>query len=247
MKIKELIFAAAICTLAGCAPKTDATRSEAQTQSSETTDSTRLPDNMELWTEQAVNKAVQARLRSIYADVFARYSKAETDPSVLNQNPDFESRYMSASYNELFRKVNALDERLAEKGLVSFFDYDHWVCGQDFQGLSMRVVSGKWQGDERYDAQIVVRNCGTDHRMLVRLVFENGEWKIDDLRTDGAALSEKDAMARYVERKTCNCQPVKKGNYGIDKRKAQKGVWRTPRRCCSCLPPSEAVSAHGWG
>lgn len=204
MKIRTLIFVAAVCTLAGCAPKSDGMNTTGQAQSSDTADITKLPDNIELWTEQAVNNAAQSRLRSIYADVFAWYSKAEDDPSVLSQSPDFEARYMSASYNELFRKVNALDECQAQKGLVGFFDYDHWVCGQDFQGLAMHVVSGIWQGNDRYSAEIVVRNCGTDHRVRVSLVFENGEWKIDDLCSDDAVWSEKNAMSHYVEREKCN-------------------------------------------
>ncbi len=142
---------------------------------------------------------------SIYSHVFAWYERAERDLSLLQESPDFESLYTSADYNRLFREVKAVDERIPAGEAVGFFDYDHWVCGQDFQGLSMKIVSCGKAEAERYRVVIAVHNCGTDSFVKLDMVPEGGRWVIDDFcmmpdaTTDpDPALSEKARMRSYI-------------------------------------------------
>ena len=144
---------------------------------------------------------------SIYSQVFDWYSKAEKDLSLLQESPDFEALYTSSDYNKLFREVKAIDDSIPAGEAVGFFDYDHWVCGQDFQDLSMTIVSCTKEAADRYSVVITVRNCGTDSFVRLAMVQEEGHWLIDDFcripdatTTPDTSLSEKARMKDYVLR-----------------------------------------------
>lgn len=150
-------------------------------------------------------KEVCASVDSIYSRVFAWYGEAERDFSLLQKSPDFESLYTSSDYNRLFREVKAVDDHTPAGEAVGFFDYDHWVCGQDFQGLSMTIVSCSKAEDGRYNVVVAVRNCGTDSFVRLDMVQEKSRWVIDDfclmpdtVTAPDAALSEKARMRSYI-------------------------------------------------
>jgi hypothetical protein len=135
-------------------------------------------------------------LTSIYSDVFGWYTKAESDPSLTDNDPNFEDRYMSANYKKVLRQVEEKDKKLTAEGFVGFFDYDHWVCGQDYQHPSMRIVSMKVTALARCHAEVDISNLGTKTRVGIDLVLENGDWKIDDFHTNGT--SELARMNEYL-------------------------------------------------
>lgn len=150
-------------------------------------------------------KEVCASVDSIYSRVFAWYGKAEKDLSLLQESPDFESLYTSSDYSKLFSEVRAVDDRIPAGEAVGFFDYDHWVCGQDFQGLSMKIVSCRKAEAGKYNVVVTVRNCGTDSFVRLDMVQEKSRWVIDDfclmpdtVTVPDAALSEKARMRSYI-------------------------------------------------
>ena len=151
------------------------------------------------WTDDAAFKAVTHRLDSIYANVFGWYNRAEHDLTVLHQMPDFDTCYMSADYSVCLRAVKADDDILAEQGEIGFFDSDHWVCGQDFQNLSMDIVSGSLTGPNAYRAQVKIHNCGQVKALDIDLVYEQGRWMIDDFVCDGQ--SEKACIKVYLQQR----------------------------------------------
>ncbi len=180
-----LTIVVASCSSTGNKP--NQTNGKSLGDSVKSTDSYNKQDS----TDQAARKALQ----TIYADVFKWYAKAEKDISVLKNMPDFDAKYMSAEYKELKRKTKTFDDKHATQGEVGCFDYDHWICGQDFQNLSMKIVkmvvdSGKCSAD------IEITNCGTKNSVTVDLVWENGEWKIDDFYISD--ISEKTRMKQYI-------------------------------------------------
>lgn len=144
---------------------------------------------------------------SIYSQVFAWYAKAEKDLSLLQESPDFEALYTSSDYNKLFREVKAIDDSIPAGEAVGFFDYDHWVCGQDFQDLSMTIASCTKEDAQRCSVVVKVHNCGTDSFVRLDMVHEEGRWLIDDFcmlpdatTAPDASLSEKARMREYVSR-----------------------------------------------
>ncbi len=145
--------------------------------------------------EQATDEAqsVRERVESIYADVFGWYAK----DTLNSASPDFESRYMSSGYNVTYAKVDSIDTK--NVGMVGLFDYNHWVCGQDWGDLSMKVMNVEKTGNKSYKAEIEVHNLGTTTHVNLTMVEENGQWLIDDIQQEGIQESEKTRMTKYIE------------------------------------------------
>ncbi len=133
----------------------------------------------------------------IYDDVFSWYKKAEQAKTEQGDSPNFDAYYTSASYKALLQKVLDKDQQLAAKSEVGFFDYDHWICGQDYQGLTFAVVRSKKVCDGLCRIEADVTNCGQTQRIALTMVYENGVWKIDDFIRDGQ--SEKQRMQEYIK------------------------------------------------
>lgn len=144
---------------------------------------------------QDIDKA-KACLQKIYSDVFAWYTKAEYDNSLLGKAPDFEALYMSSAYNNTLKNVRKIDNKLAEDGLIGFFDSDHWVCGQDFENLKFEIKKGKIESGT-FVTSVTVWNMGAKNDVGIKMVYENGKWLIDDMILNGN--SERKSMQRYIE------------------------------------------------
>ncbi len=142
-------------------------------------------------------KAAEEQLRAVYTDVFAWYGRAEKDISLINEMPDFDALYLSSSYLSLKKQVERMDSAEVADGMIGFFDSDHWICGQDFSDLGFTIKSVKPAGEEKYRAEVQVKNCNMLIDLELPLICENGKWKIDDFITDGS--SEKESMKEYIE------------------------------------------------
>lgn len=173
---------ALVLLLASCSGKSSNNQSADSTVSAEATA-----------TSAEEQQVVHEQVEAIYADVFAWYSKDTSSDA----QPDFEARYMSSGYNEAFRKVEAIDSK--ESGTVGFFDSDHWVCGQDWQDLSMKVVDVTKKSEGVYSVEIEIHNLDTETHVTLAMVKENGQWLIDDMQREGSHDSEKSEMLHYIE------------------------------------------------
>ena len=183
-KAVPLAVAACLAALAGCGSRASGGRAD---------------DSV------AADTSATGWLRSVYDSVAMWYAAAERDPSLAR--PDFEAKYMSESYNTLYRAVLAVDERVEAEGMIGFFDSDHWVHGQDFGGVAFEVASDESAVAEgRLVVPVKVRNLGAVTPFRVVLTRENGQWRMDDIWTTCSAcdpsrpvISEKEEMARYLE------------------------------------------------
>ncbi len=143
-------------------------------------------------------QTAEAQLRAVYTDVFAWYGRAEKDISLIAKKPDFDARYLSASYLALKKQVEKIDSADVADGMIGFFDSDHWICGQDFSNLAFTIKSVKPAGEGKCRAKVEIKNCGASIALEHPLVCERGTWKIDDFITNGS--SEKESMKEYVEK-----------------------------------------------
>ena len=146
-------------------------------------------------------REVKLRVENIYADVFGWYTRAAGATDAMGTMPDFDRLYLSSDYKAWLVQVKAADEKLMDQGYVGFFDYDHWVCGQDFQDLQMKIVSLSPQETSRQEmprfrAKLEICNCGQRMPLELMLVREQGQWFIDDFISDGS--SEKARMQQYL-------------------------------------------------
>lgn len=196
--MKKLFIFAAILLWVGCSNsgnvKSNGNNGGADTSAVANNDTLAQQDATGATAEKGVTEAING----IYAEVFGWYKKAEKDVTLLNKAPNFEARFMSASYNALLVKVKKVDAPLEADGEVGFFDSDHWVCGQDFGDLRAEVKTVTVSGDKA-NATVAVSNLGTENTVGLELVKENGQWKIDDMRIGGS--SERASMKRYVDSK----------------------------------------------
>jgi squalene cyclase len=135
-------------------------------------------------------------LKGIYDDVFSWYNEDAKGKGTTDSVPDFDALYMSRDYKAVLQKVAEKDRKMEKEGFVGFFDYDHWVCGQDYGNLSMRIISVSEERSGKCRAEVEISNLGTKTRLGVVLVKENGDWKIDDFIDEGT--SEKNRMRDYA-------------------------------------------------
>lgn len=185
---KTLLIWAALIALTGCGNTSNNTSQQAADGTK--TETTAAADSA------TTVKDVDKRVNEIYADVFAWYARAEKDISVIDKMPDFDTIYTSADYRDVLSKVKARDKQCEANGEMGFFDHDHWVCGQDFQNLSMKLVKTEITAPGKCTAAVDITNCGTTTRVSLDLVLENGQWMIDDFKTDNQ--SEKAQMKEYA-------------------------------------------------
>ena len=135
-------------------------------------------------------------LKGIYDDVFSWYNEDAKGKGTTDSVPDFDALYMSRDYKAVLQKVEEKDRKMEEEGFVGFFDYDHWVCGQDYGNLSVRIISVSEESSEGCRVEVEISNLGTKTRLAVALIKENGAWKINDF-IDGE-VSEKNRMREYA-------------------------------------------------
>jgi hypothetical protein len=131
--------------------------------------------------------------QSSRAQIRAVVSAVYSDPDAKG----LEAAFCSQDYLDVFRKVQAIDDALAQEGLIGFFDYNHWTGAQDRSGYSFRLKSVSISGKDSATATVHVRNCGTVTKVHLTLVQEDGSWKIDDLCMDGQW--EKARMKKFIK------------------------------------------------
>lgn len=175
--MRKLIYAAAL-VLMTVSCNSGKTAKQAQSAADSTVTAT---DSTAAGKETDQKTQVENRVKEIFDTVYAWYAKAEKDISLLDKEPDFESKYMSSDYLAVYHKVKEHDKALEENSEVGFFAYDHWVRAQDFQNIHMTVKSVTPESDRKYIAVITVHNMDQTYDVEVTMVWESGEWQIDDL------------------------------------------------------------------
>ena len=126
------------------------------------------------------------RVTSIYDEVLGCYNKNERIP-----NFDTEA-YLTPSFAEV---IAASDSTADSHNWKSLIDYDHWIMGQDWDKVSIKIDSVRiYQGEYRAYAYITITNLGNDIPVKLDL-HRTDDWYIDDFVTTDAegtpyALSE---------------------------------------------------------
>lgn len=142
-----------------------------------------------------------ARVEHIYNKVFAVYARAENDLSVLNET-NFDGLYCSDDWNQTVAKVTEKDSKNDDE--IGFFDADYWVMGQDFSELSISDVAVESINGSRATVVMMLHNCGSATPVRLTMVYERGNWFIDDFCEDYDAsgpdtASWKNSMLNYLK------------------------------------------------
>ena len=170
--MKKTLFIVLVIILTGCA-----SRQQSETVKEETTIAE------EISAEQAV--------REIYDEVFKAYNTLSETEIIA---ADFDYKFMSAEYLTTDSIVCEIDKKYP--GEIGFHDYDHWIQGNNWENLSYEITSTNNTSDDEAVVSMVVFNCGQKKPIKVKMVKENGVWKITDFIRDG--VSELHEMQDYI-------------------------------------------------
>ncbi len=123
--------------------------------------------------QQNVSKQSEAfikkRLTNIYANVFSK--KCVRDP---------EYHFTSKEYYALYRSLRNMEGRLGD---LIMLDYDHWSQSQDPYNPTMTISSVTIESKKKASAIVYINNGGNPTKVKLVLVFEGGNWYIDDFIT----------------------------------------------------------------
>lgn len=132
---------------------------------------------------------IRQRLDTIYGNIRQRVTN-ETDDKHPYMAPGFnpDSAYCSSLYYGLLRQAIDITNEMGD----IVFDYDHWICGQDFsQDWNYQIQKVYDITDSTAVADITVINFGHKLDVTLFLVFERGDWYIDEFGSEGTESSDK--------------------------------------------------------
>lgn len=127
---------------------------------------------------------VRAALNAIYSEVIGEYNAGK-------EEKNYEKRFCSKEYNEIYAQTLKKDDALAEQGCIGFFDADHWLNAQDWGNVSYSIRGVKLISQDKARAKVVIKNLGQCQEVEIGLVKEEGKWKIDD-------LGDRERMREYL-------------------------------------------------
>ena len=98
--------------------------------------------------------------------------------------------------NEEGKKVAQIDAR--HPGEIGLWDYDYWIQAQDYARLSfrnVRVVS--IENHQTARVKLILHN-GEDVPLELKMVKEQGQWRIDDLTDAANPHGIRATQAQYI-------------------------------------------------
>jgi hypothetical protein len=135
---------------------------------------------------------VRQRIDSIYSPYKnPKYDKVGM--RLMKPRGDFDAMYCSMRYKNLLQKAEAM---AGEDDIV--LDYDHWTNSQDDNNFTCQVGKIGSMTDSTAVVQVKAKNGGKPYDILLSLIFERGDWYVDDFLPADGGESEKAYLERYI-------------------------------------------------
>ena len=149
--------------------------------------------------------AVIQRVEEIYGAVFKVYNEEDSlrnldiqmENGVYDQRGDFIGNYCSREWNELVNKVDEIDS-LYHSDELGFWEADYWIMGQDWHALSISDVKVIEMTETEATVELKLHNFDSAKPVSLKMVNENGVWKIDAFVDKEYDLNWKQSMQEYV-------------------------------------------------
>ena len=139
---------------------------------------------------------IAERVNAIYQAVAEAYPEI-TDISPSNDQLD--DAFCSSEWNTLVEMVNSKDaETMGREG---FFDADYWIMGQDWGKISISDLKIDVKDSQHANASFKLHNLGSATNVTLEMVFERGEWLINNFIDDTHKLNWKKSMMKHLEEK----------------------------------------------
>ena len=199
--MKKLIYLLfTIVLMLSCGSKTGKTVSNRDLQAEDSVTGTGINKHSEAYICQ--------RIDTIYKTVGKRTYDSEGNEVSYIRNPfNRDSAYCSQRYYALMQEALQLSDEMGE----ILYDYDYWVCGQDYSDdWSYKVTKVYEMTDSTALVDLAIHNF-SDTETTIALRFERDDWYIDDFSPSKDGNDDKkylrDTIRRGLEaRKKANSQ-----------------------------------------
>ena len=108
----------------------------------------------------------------------------------------FERRFCSRAWNEESKKVAQIDAR--HPGDIGLWEYDYWIQAQDYVHLSFRNVRVVCIENHQTARVKLILHNGEDVPLELKMVREQGQWRIDDLTDASNPHGIRATQAQYI-------------------------------------------------
>lgn len=145
-------------------------------------------------------KYLVERVSNIYKDVCDTYNAAQNDLNFTEKlaEKDFDGSYCTDSWNDILKQVIEFD-KVNSVGEIGFFEFDYWIMGQDFQDMSFHDVKVIDMHDNEATVGLILVNMDSDIKLKLTMIYERGDWYIDDIENQTMDFDMKNDMTEYLK------------------------------------------------
>ena len=189
---RNAIYLFALLLMMSCGSKDNSKTEDVQSAKTETSSVEAQPSPEQAQSDEYIISRVEA----IYSDVFGEYYNENEDDLASKPNPD--EKYCSEDWNNTVEKVNEYDQ-VHNPDDIGFFEADYWVMGQDCQDLSVSDITLEEKKSDRATVKLNLHNSGSVIPVRLNLVFERGNWFIDNFIDENYDFDWKSEMQLYLK------------------------------------------------
>lgn len=147
-------------------------------------------------TEEEVGQYALETVQEVYEAVGQAYSSEDWQ----TQSNELDKKFCSKDWNATVKAVIEKDNQNPEE--MGFFDADYWVMGQDFSKKIYATdlnLEKLLMDDTPWEAAVTLKlHNFSEIPVRVNLIYEGGEWKVDDLTDLSNDLDWKKSMKEYL-------------------------------------------------
>ena len=147
-------------------------------------------------TEEEVGQYALETVQEVYEAVGQAYSSEDWQ----TQSNELDKKFCSKDWNATVKSAIEKDNQNPEE--MGFFDADYWVMGQDFSKKIYATdlnLEKLLMDDTPWEAAVTLKlHNFSEIPVRVNLIYEGGEWKVDDLTDLSNDLDWKKSMKEYL-------------------------------------------------
>ncbi len=148
--------------------------------------------------DQASEAVIMQRIQAIYTDARRNYPSNPSAP--YKQAVDLDRLYCSAGWNKTVQQVLDKDARDNEEYGFFYDAPDYWPMGQDWGDLTPQNIQVSLK-DKTHAVVVFEMDKTPDSvkRVQLDMVYEEGNWCIDNFIDRNAGLDWKQSMREYLK------------------------------------------------
>jgi len=94
---------------------------------------------------------------------------------------DYDAGCFSSEFNQIYNKVQEIDNLYAKEGCIGFWDFGFWDMAQEDVNLKIKVNDVFDIKDKEATAKVTFNRYNNEEVEYLKVIFENGKWVLDDL------------------------------------------------------------------